>query len=391
VKPPAAKSPYRILFLPAWYPNRHDRQFANFIERQARALAGHVDISVLYPCPDRTMIGKARQVEVSDESGVKVIRIYYYAGNHALIKAFRYARTVLSGYNIVKKQAGRPDLVHAHILTRAGIMARLIRMFGGIPYVISEHWSRYLPEHNTYRGAARKMLTRWAVRKAAALIAVSETLEEAMRVKGIRHERFHVVPNVIDTNLFRPGVKTISGQKKRMVHVSSFEDRSKNIAGILQAVKALSVKRSDFTCHLVGDGPDRKRLEKLASDLGIKDRQVFFEGILEGEDLVDAYRKADFLVMFSRYETFQMVLVESLACGVPVLASSIPASRGLVGDDRGRMVPPGDEEALVRGMEYMLDHHHEFDGERMRAYVVNHFSPDEVGKRIHEIYREILG
>jgi len=337
------------------------------------------------------MKGEARQVDISDESGVRVFRIYYFPGSNALTKAFRYGKTVWSGYKIVKEQAGRPDLVHAHILTRAGVMARLIRMFWGIPYVISEHWSRYLPEHNTYRGVARKMLTRWAVRQAAALIAVSGTLKEAMRAKGIRHDRFYVVPNVIDTNLFSPGAKTISGREKRVVHVSSFEDRSKNISGILRAVKELSLKRKDFTCHLVGDGPDRKCLEELASDLGILDRQVFFDGILEGEDLVQAYRNADFLVMFSRYETFQMVLVESLACGVPVLASSIPASRELVGDDRGRMVPPGDEAALAGGMEYMLDHHREFDAEKMRAYAVNHFSPAEVGKRIHDIYREILG
>jgi glycosyltransferase involved in cell wall biosynthesis len=225
-----------------------------------------------------------------------------------------------------------------------------------------------------------------------AMIAVSGALKEAMLRHGLAHPDFHVVPNPVDMDRFRIREEYPRGQgdRKQLLHVSCFDDRSKNISGLLRVIQRLAVKRKDFICHLAGTGPDWDRMKELAYDLGILDEFVTFNGLLDEEALVKAMNEADFLVLSSHYETFASVIIESLACGTPVVATRTGIVPEVVVPLTGITVEPGDEDELEAAVGKMLDDCRNYDRLKIRESVLHGFSMDEVGKQLEAIYDRIL-
>ena len=208
----------------------------------------------------------------------------------------------------------------------------------GIPYIITEHWSRYISITNTYQGYMRKIVTSYIVKNACAVTTVTNNLKMAMLKCKLKNSNYCIIPNVVDTNLFITGNKTEKHEKVIMTHISCFEEKSKNISGILRVIKKLSDIRQDFECRLVGDGIDRMKSETYALELGIKDKFVFFDGLLEGEDIVKAIEKTDFLLMFSNYENFPVVINEALSCGIPIVATDVGGISEIINEDFGMLV-----------------------------------------------------
>jgi glycosyltransferase involved in cell wall biosynthesis len=265
------------------------------------------------------------------------------------------------------------------------------KMLHKTPYVITEHWSRYLPASDSFHGVFRKMITRWVVKSSAAMIAVSETLKSAMLKFGLWNPEFYVIPNPVETSMFIPGEKKDKRSRKRFIHISCFEDRPKNISGFLNVVKGLSEKRSDFECYLIGDGPEFDVWKKRAEDLGLLDRIVYFTGLKEQEELVHEIQQADFMVVSSNYETFGTVVIECLSCGIPVVATSVGIVPEVINQTNGIIVSPWNEEELEIGINRMLDSFVSYDPQVIRNSVIDKFDYKSFSGRLMEIYQKIAG
>ena len=316
----------RVIFLPKWYPNRHDPMPGLFVQRQAEALTPYCDVAVISVHPDPDCPNKY-EAEFSEENEVRVLRVYYKANGQTtsaigkVLNLWRFYKANLKAIHSIRQFS--PDLIHAHILTRMGLIGWKVSREQHIPLVISEHWSRYFPENNSYNGWLRKRLTTFVVKKADAVIAVSDTLLDAMKKSNLKNRNYKVIPNVVDTEIFRPGQSITKNPLKTIVHISCFEDKSKNISGFLRSLKDLSGKRKDFRCLMVGEGPDWDEMKEYAGFLRILDSYVSFTGVKTDNELAEILTGADFSVLSSRYETFGIVLIESLACGIPVVATAV--------------------------------------------------------------------
>ena len=108
-------------------------------------------------------------------------------------------------------------------------------------------------------------------------------------------------------------------------------------------------------------------------------------------ELANEIRNSDFLVMFSNYETFSVVIQQSLACGKPVIATSIPPLTHLLDKSCSILVPPKDEKALCDSINQMLDHHEEYDSIALHERVEKMFGFDRVGKIYEDLYRTLCG
>jgi len=318
-----------VFFLAAWYPNRNDSMWGLFVQRHALALKTFCSINVLYICPDENLKKENFDVEVITDNGIIEVKVYYKQVKtnipviSHLIKAYRYFIANYAGYKILKNSVGKPDITHVHILTRAGILALYLKYFKRIPYVITEHWSRYLPAVDAYKGWFKKILTNKIVKNASAVTCVTEDLKNAMLNHGLKNDNYFVLNNVVDTEKFIPDYSKILNEKKRIIHISTFDDKSKNISGILRAIKKISEKRQDFECRLIGEGVDFEELKHYADELKIKDSFVFFCGEKENKALVSEINNADFMLLFSNYENMPVVINESFACGIPVIATNV--------------------------------------------------------------------
>jgi glycosyltransferase involved in cell wall biosynthesis len=359
-----------------------------FIQKQAEAVSSYCDVAVLYVHADEHAANRY-EIDFAEENGIRVVRVYYREPRTRLLsgffKMFRFWRAHALGFKMLR--AFEPDLLHIHVLTREGIIAWMNKIIRRTPYVITEHWSRYLPASNTYRGGLRRLITRKVVRSAAAMIAVSESLKTAMWKFRLENPHFFVVPNPVETSLFTIGNKKEINTVKRFLHISCFEDRPKNISGFLDAVKSLSGKRSDFECYLIGDGPEFNIWKNRAEELGLLGKTVFFTGLKEQKDLVDEIREADFLVLSSNYETFGTVVIESLSCGIPVVATNVGIVPELINETNGIIIPAGDNNALENAISEMLDQCNSFNPIVIRNTILNKFDNETIAKQLLEIYQ----
>jgi len=386
----------KVLYLPRWYPHRYDPMPGLFIERHARSVSGYADVAVLYVHQDDRIQGKGMEVERYQDDELLQLKIYY--------KPFRYSVPVLKpllnfclyllyhyrGLKMIKKEFGRPDLIHVNVLTRLGMIALMYKWISGTPYVITEHWTRYLPHMDNFKGTLRKMITRLVVRNASAVLPVTENLQKAMESHGLKNQNYRVIPNVVDMNMFDISDAAPERSKKSFIHVSCFEDKQKNISGILRVLKRLSEKRTDWVCQMVGEGIHLEKLISYASELNIEEKFVHFHGLKENKELAKMMAEADFQVMFSRFENLPVVILESFACGVPVLSTDVGGIREHINKELGLLIPGENEDELFDKINIMLDHHKEYDKVKIREYAQDHFSKEVIGARLYDVYSRII-
>ena len=370
----------KVVFLARWYPHKYDPMFGLFVQRHAEAAALYNDITVIYVHPDENAQHRY-DMERTEENGVDTIRIYYKKQGR-ISSAWRYFRSCVKGL----KLAGKTDLIHVHVLTRMGFIAHWQKNLNGTPYIITEHWSRYLPG-NEFGGPWRKWWTQRIVRRAAMVTTASQVLAEAMQSHGLKNRRYELLPNVVDTDLFKPIPH--HNEVPKIVHVSCFEDKSKNISGLLEAFKLMKDQGVAYQAVLIGEGMDLKAMKLRANDLGLTD-QVRFTGLLQGQNLVDELATGDFFVLPSHYETGGIVLLEAMACGLPVVATQVGALPEIVNGQNGLLVPAGDIVALAEAMERCCHTYDNYNAEALRNQVMERYGKEKVGKLLDAWYRSVI-
>jgi glycosyltransferase involved in cell wall biosynthesis len=391
----SAPARMKILYLPRWYPNRKDPMPGLFIRRHALSVKPYVDVSVLYVHLNFDRDAEKYEIVQAGFEGLNEISIYTRAANtgldmlDTLLNLIRFFVAHAKGLRLLKQQSFIPDLIHVNVLTRCGFIAWLYKLRYGVPYVITEHWTRYLPGMATYSGRLRQWISRLVVRNASAVLPVTLNLQKAMESHGLTNPNYNVIPNVVDVNLFKPGKSVSDLNSKMILHVSCFDDNQKNISGILRVLKKLSAKRQDWRCTMVGDGIHYQKLVKLAEELRLKDRLVYFTGLRENEELAELMQQACFQVMFSRYENLPVVIPESFACGVPFLSTDVGGIAEHIHGYLGKLIASEDEDALLTAIEYMLDHSASFDKQRIRQYALDHFSQEVIGKQLWDVYFKV--
>lgn len=353
--------------------------FGLFVQRHAEAAALYNDISVVYVHADER---PARRFEIvrTNENNVETVRVYYKKPRSRIVSLFRFLRANSLAFKLLKK----PDIIHVHVLTRCGMVALWHKIVHGTPYVITEHWSRYLPG-NDFSGLLRKTATRIVARNAETLTTVTEILAKAMLSHGITNSNHHIVPNVVDINLFHPVPH--HNETPKIIHISCFENKSKNITGLIDSLKILEDRNIDFKCCFIGNGIDFEDIKNYSKKLH-KQSSIIFTGVLEGKDLIDELATGDFLVLSSNYETQGVVLLEAFACGLPVVSTSVGGIPEIVNENNGLLVPPGDSGALADAIQIMLNKFSDYDTNTLRDIVSAGFSYQAVGKFLDGIYKK---
>jgi glycosyltransferase involved in cell wall biosynthesis len=381
----------KVLFLSAWYPNRYDPMPGLFVKRHAELMTDNFEVAVLHAIA----IESAKQpyeIDIITEDQIFTVRVYYRKVKtnipliSLLFKLRRFLIAHLKGFYEIQKHYGLPNIVHANILTRVGAFAYFLKIRYKIPYVITEHWTRYQAKHLRYNGIVRKFVTNLVVANCSCISAVSKDLKEAMIKCGIKHPNFIIINNIVDCEIFKPIEFQPSNQLKTFSHISCFDNKAKNVFGIIRTVYELSNLRNDFVCLMVGDGPDKAEAERLAEQLGIKGSILKFTGLLEGPALVDLYNQLAFTVLFSNYENMPVVISESLACGKPVISSNVGGIAEIIDSSNGILVESGNEKALTEAIDRMLDEIQKYDFEQIRIRAINLFGREAVKTQLLSLY-----
>lgn len=239
----------------------------------------------------------------------------------------------------------QPDIVDAHYFYPDGVAAALLAARLGVPLVITARGTD-VNVLGRLPGPARRIL--WAARQAAAVIAVSTRLKQALVEIGVEESKVVVVRNGVDADLFCPQDQVAARERLglppgRLAACVGNLVPEKGFALAIEALRGLD----GFNLVIVGDGPSREDLFQLARRLGVEQR-VRFVSAMPQQQLRDLYSSADVLLLTSTREGWPNVVLESLACGTPVVALDVGAVGEMITSPQvGRIVTTRDATQLA--------------------------------------------
>lgn len=208
--------------------------------------------------------------------------------------------------------------------------------------------------------------------------------EILVRDYGVRKDLIKVIPPGVDINKFR-GTK--EKEDKSLLFVGPLIKR-KGLEYLIKSFK--EIENRDIKLILIGEGRERKNLEFLVRRLGLKN--VEFKGYLEEEKLIEHYNMADMFVFPSLKEGFGQVLLEAMACGLPIISTNTSAIPEVVGD-AGILVEPRDSQALANAINLLIEDKELRNklGGKGKKRVGENFTWKKVTERTLDAYREIIG
>jgi teichuronic acid biosynthesis glycosyltransferase TuaC len=349
----------KILTYTTLFPNTVHPQHGIFVENRLRRIVntGEVYAHVIAPVPWFPFkkdvfghYGSLAQIKRSEERFDLSIQHPRYltipkVGMH-LAPELLYRGTV----NRVKRsvEESGPALIDAHYFYPDGVAAAKIGRILGLPVVISARGSD-INLISQYEGPRKRMVE--AARHCAAIIAVSQSLKERMIEIGIDPDQIHVIPNGVDLDVFSPvseeAAREVTGiVRPTMVAVGNvLSSKGQDIA-----IRALTLVQN-IDLVIVGAGSDVPTFQKLAIDLGVDDR-VRFVGSVPQAELKNWFSASDFSILASMREGSPNVVLESIACGTPVIATDVGgASEIITSPDAGRLMSARTPEALATAIQ----------------------------------------
>ena len=257
----------------------------------------------------------------------------------------------------------RPDLIHANMYSSSDLAYLLGKTFH-CPAVLSEHASVY--PRNLLSGAQLSYY-RYFMNKLGLIMPVSVDLQHHMEKAGFRGP-YKVIPNAVDTTLFHPATSIPSTGEQPLIilHVAMLQP-IKGSAYLLEAFAVLKKKNISCVLWIVGDGPERQRLQELADKLEITP-SVSFLGIRNKDAIADLMRQADVFALTSLWENQPVALIEAMASGLPVIAPAIGGIPETVRPENGLLFEPGNVDNLVEKLSEMIAHISDFSPARSAKY-----------------------
>lgn len=378
------KKRLKILFLTPWYPSVENLAEGIFVKRHAMAVSLFNEVTLIAfsegPVSQQTLYA----VSESIEDGIKTIIIKIKRSPIPNTNSFFHLCAIWKCFRKLIKDGYKPDIIHANIYW-AGVYAAILSRRYNVPFVITEHWTGFCNQQLT---AVQKVKAQFSMNRAKIILPVSQDLKKHIEQYRINN-KFRVVPNVVDTEVFYPLASKIDRgkkhRKKKMLLLAMLNPR-KGIPYLLEALYQIKDKRQDFVLDVVGEGPNRSEYDQIAKNLGLN-YIVRFHG--RQSEIVSFMRECDFFVLPSLYENFGVVYIEAMACGKPVIATNAGGPREIVNNDVGIQVPPKDVKAIRDAVEYMLDNYQNYSPKRIARYAKERFSYQAVGAMLGQIYKEV--
>lgn len=277
------------------------------------------------------------------------------------------------------------DAIDAHYFYPDGVAAVLLARKLGKPVAITARGTdiNLIPAH-----AIPRQLIRWAGKRATAMITVCEALRKSMMDLGIDGQRITTLRNGVDLERFRPVDRTAQrealGLKVFTLLSVGYLIPRKGHDLIIQALPMLP----DVRLLIAGDGPELANLTQLAKRLGV-DGRVTFLGSLPQTELRNYYGAVDALVLASSREGWANVLLESMACGTPVVASDVWGTPEVVAaPEAGVLMPSRTPEGVVQAVHALRANYPDHGATRRYA---EKFSWDDTTQGQLDLFHAITG
>ncbi|MEX2658819.1 MAG: glycosyltransferase family 4 protein [Acidimicrobiales bacterium] len=349
-----------------------------------------------------------------DVDGVRHVHLRVHGDGTSLPADRRLTLDTIATAAIIRRCGA--DLIHAasgfrgYELALKGIA--LARHFG-IPLVYEV---RSLHEHLWGSPRMRDKLGReWTqlriaqenrcMGEADAVVTISRAMREVLVARGVAEDKITIIPNAVDVAAFEPAAPDLPLKRRLGLpdgapvvgYISNVSHREGHDV-LLRGFAAVARVRDDVRCLVVGDGPERTGIERLAASLGIGDR-VVFTGEVDHREIRRYYSIIDVFVVprrpdYAADHVTPLKPFEALALERAMIVSDLPSLREIVGEEeRGLLFRPEDPAALARRIGDLLDDpaRRRTLGGTGRAWILRERTWDRNAERYLELYQSVLG
>ena len=379
-----------IVVISNGYPSKEEPQFGCFEKDQALALKhyGH-NVSILYLDSRFRKIKRKVGVTHFIENGINIYGLYLYPTAitaHLNRQLNYYIRRKLFDFlfRFMLKRQDVPDVIYAHYQYNI-YYATFLKAKYNIPLVGIEHWSKLmsntLPAHIVYCG-------RRAYTFSDRVLAVSMSLQQSI------HHFWGIKPLVVDNMLGdefmqENGVRRQKREKPiRFITIGSLIYR-KRIDLLISAFYDSALAMSGSKLLIIGDGIERKHLQKQVGELGI-DESVVFLGRKNKTEIIEYLKKSDVFVLSSQCETFSVVCIEAMSLGLPVIATKCGGPETFIDKQCGLLVPVNDARELSSALIYMSENAPQYDPVYISRMCKQRFAPSVIAKQLTDIFEEVV-
>jgi len=320
-------------------------------------------------------------------NGITVYRIngFYFLAPSDINKKYGWVKAGLLAYKEYCCQYGKPDLIHAHNAIYAGMLSNEIKKIYKIPYLVTEHSSVFA--RNLIAG---KKMEKWVAetyRNSDGNYAVSLAFCELLKQRY--KTQFNYLPNVLD-----PYLEEMAFIPKKRNNTAEFIflnlaglNSNKNHKLLIDAF--FEAKRDNINAKLwiAGGGELYNEIKNYIHIKGLENN-VLLLGPLTRENVTDVIQRSDCMVLSSNYETFGVVLIESMLFGKPVIATKCGGPESSVNNSVGLLVDKEDAHQLSVAMLKMMAQYDDYDNSRIREYVIREFGSKAFLNRVATIYNK---
>ena len=372
------------------YPTKALPSGGIFIKDELEHLAGQVSVKLLSPI--NIVRGLSRANHFIDSREYPIKRPFVLGYPRWPLRRFYPLSVAASILFFGRSFLEDCDVIHAHMAYPDGVAAS-IAYSGKKPLVVTVHGSDI--NHFAFQRDLNKLIVD-AMNRVDVIICVSNALSKRVRELGIETPT-EVIPNGIDTVMFSPAEKTeccarlnLDPDRPRILFAGNFVP-VKGIPYLLGAMPEVLKKFPDCELILLGakDGTDDRikylpEIEKLGIDNNVK---IF--SAIPHDEIPLFMNAADCFALPSIKEGFGLVAAESLACGIPVVSTVSGGPEDIVTDGMGKLVKPGDSQALAESLINVLSGNGIRSREEIKAYAFEKFSFESVIRKIVGVYESV--
>lgn len=385
-----------VLIIPSWYPETPEDVDGIFFRLQAQALQrSGLKVGVTAPL-FRSMRGKPASIfnggygidsYVEENIPTYVCKSMYFFPRLPYLDRNRWVRAGRKLFERYVRDHGMPDIIHAHSMNHAGILAQQIHEKTGIPFVLTEHSSTYARKliHDWQRPAMQK-----SAEQCAARIAVSRDFCRLLETEYNGLD-WQYIPNSLSPAFIRPLNLADKPQNADFTFCSvAHLNYNKGFDILLPAFAEALKTHPNLKLKIGGTGLIADQLHNLAASLGLQN-SVEFLGGLQNNQVLDLMYRSDAFVLASRNETFGVVFIEALSQGLPVAATRCGGPQTIINGGNGILVPTEDVSALAGALIALYENRSRYDAQTLRTNCLNEFGEDAVIGKITAVYQKILG
>lgn len=369
-----------ILFLASWYPNANNPLLGNFVQRHAQAIATLNKVTVVH-----SISSTNNKIEISNDANFTTITnssvggaLGYYNKLKLIVFLIKYCRK------------NNVDVVHLNVAYPMGIIALALKYICNKKYVLTEHWSVYQHQQFIKQSYIFRVVNKLIFKNASYILPVSVQMQTQLQHIA-PHNNYEIISNVVDVNLFNysPIAYTQSTDTFKFIHISTLDDAAKNTTGILYALQLLSTLTTlKFELLIIAE-TNYTHLQDLAHTLGIT-QYIHFEGPLIHPQVANRLANAHSHILFSNYEGMPCVMIEAMACGKPIIGTSVGGMPEIITPETGLLVTPKNTDMLANGMLQLMLNYSNYNTQHIRTFALNTFSTTAIAHKFNSIYHQVV-